>query len=202
KHEIPQVFEGEEYAQLRQQALAQLVAHREKVMAELFEFAQQRGYALQPAPSGLARSPMIDGRPASPQDLERLAEEGRADLARRDEEVKSRGEEAMREMRRVEKQAGERTRELDRGVVARAVGPLLDELRERYRDLGHVQSYLDAVGADLPEQLPLFRRDEQGQAGALPGLAGVQRGGQIGPYEVNVLLDGSKFDGSTHRGQR
>jgi len=196
KHEIPQVFEGEEYAQLRQQALAQLVAHREKVMAELFEFAQQRGYALQPAPGGLARSPLIDGRPASPQDLERLSDEERADLARRDEEVKSRGEEAMRELRRVEKQAGERTRELDRGVVASAVGPLLDELRERYRDLDHVQAYLDAVGADLPEQLPLFRRDEQEQPAALAGPASVQRDEQMGRYDVNVLVDSSRLDGA------
>jgi lon-related putative ATP-dependent protease len=194
--DIPQVFEGEEYAQRREQALAQFVAHRERVMAELFEFAKQQGFALQPTAGGLARSPLIEGRPASPQDLGRLSEEQRADLERRDEEVKSRGEEAMRELRRLEKQAAERTRDLDRGVVASAVGPLLDELRERYRDLDQVQRYLDAVGADLPERLPLFRREEPEQAEALAGLAGVQRGEQLGRYEVNVLVDSSKLGGS------
>jgi lon-related putative ATP-dependent protease len=196
KRDIPQAFEGEEYARRREQALAQLVEHREKVMAELFEFAQQRGFGLQLAPGGLVRSPLIDGRPITPQDLESLSDEQRAELERRDEEVKSRSEEALRELRRVEKQAGERTTELDRAVVASAVGPLLDELRERYRDLHHVQSYLDAVGADLPEQLPLFRRDEQEQAAALPGLAGAQRGEELGRYDVNVLVDNSKLDGS------
>src|SRR5262245_4906074 len=145
--EIPQVFEGEEYAQRREQALAELVAHRERVMAELVDFAQQRGYALQPTPGGLARTQLIDGRPASPQGFERLAEEDRADLERRDGEVKSRGDEAVRELRRLEKQAGERTKELDRAVVASAVGPLLDELRERYGGLDHVRWYVDAVGA-------------------------------------------------------
>src|SRR5262249_1401920 len=180
----------------REQALAELVAHRERVMAELFEFAQQQGFALQPAPGGLARLPLIEGRPATPQDLERMSEEQRADLARRDEEGKARGDEAMREMRRLEKQAADRTKELDRGVVSSAVGPLLDELRERFRDIDQVRWYLDAVGADLPEQLPLFRRDEQEQAEALAGLAGMQRGEQMGRYEVNVLVDSSKLDGS------
>jgi lon-related putative ATP-dependent protease len=73
---------------------------------------------------------------------------------------------------------------------------LLDELRERFRDLEQVQWYLNAVGADLPEQLPLFRRDEQDQAEAPGGLAGMQRGDQMGRYEVNVLVDSSKLDGA------
>lgn len=196
KQEIPQAFEGEEYAQRREQALAQLVGHREKVMAEAVEFAQQRGYALQPAPGGLAHSPLIEGRPASPEDLERLSEEQRAELERRGEEVKSRGEVSLRELRRLEKQTEERTREVDRAVVASAVGPLLDELRERYGDLDDVQWYLDAVGADLPEQLPLLRPDGQEQAAPLAGLAGMQRGEEMGRYEVNVLVDNSRLDGA------
>src|SRR5262245_31571288 len=69
-HEIPQVFEGEEYAQRREQALAQLGEQRDSIVGELFEFAQQRGFALQLAPGGFARAPLIGGRPASPQDLE------------------------------------------------------------------------------------------------------------------------------------
>src|SRR5262245_40759525 len=101
KQDIPQLFEGEEYAQRREQALAQLVEHRERVMGELFEFAKQRGFALQPTPGGLARMPLIEGRPAKPEDLERLSEEQRAELERNDEEVKSRGEESMRELRRL-----------------------------------------------------------------------------------------------------
>jgi lon-related putative ATP-dependent protease len=195
KQEIPQAFEGEEYARQREQVLAEVVGHREMAMASLAEFAKERGYALQLTPGGLARSPLIDGRPATPQDLERLSEEERADLVRRGEEVKSRGEEAARESLRLEKQARERMRELDRGVVASSVGPLLDELRERYRDLEHVQRYLDAVGADLPEHLPLFRPDDQADAAAT-GLAGMQRREQIGRYEVNVLVDSSELEGS------
>src|SRR5262245_45069284 len=108
KQDIPQIFEGEEYAHRREQALAELVEHRERVMSELFEFAQQQGFALQPTPGGLGRLPLIDGRPASPQDLEALSEEQRADLERRSEEVKSRGEEAMREVHRLGNQAAER----------------------------------------------------------------------------------------------
>src|SRR5262249_7321214 len=126
--EIPRGFEGEDSAHRREQALARLVEHREKVMAELVEFAHQRGFALQRSQGGLATAPLVEGRPASPQDLERLSEEQRADLERRGEEVRSRGDEALRELRRLEKQAGERTKELDHGVVASAVGPLLDEL--------------------------------------------------------------------------
>jgi lon-related putative ATP-dependent protease len=195
-HDIPQAFEGEDYAHRREQALAQLGEQRDSIVAALVEFSQQRGFALQQTPGGVVNTPLIEGRPASQQELEQLSEEQRADLERRGEEVRSRGEEAFRELRRLEKQAGERMKDLDREVVAGAVGPLLDELREGYRDLDHVQRYLDAVGADLPEQLPLFRPAEQEQPAALAGLAGSQRGEQMGRYEVNVLVDSSKLDGS------
>src|SRR5262245_28010504 len=111
-HEIPQAFEGEDYAHRREQALAQLAEQRDSIVAELFEFAQQRGFGLQQTPGGVVNTPLIEGRPASPQDLEALSEEQRADLERRGEEVRSRGEEAFRELRRLEKQAGERTKEV------------------------------------------------------------------------------------------
>ena len=110
--------------------------------------------------------------------------------------MRERGEETLRELRRLEKEAAERTKELDRKIALLAVGPLLDELRERWSDQEDVRAFLDAVQADLPEHLADFRPQEGEQPAGVAELARLQRGEHLGRYEVNVLVDNSHLAGA------
>lgn len=143
KEEIPRAFDEEDYQRRRTEALAQVERRRQEITEGLEQFATERGYALQSTPGGMVSAPVTDGRPLTPEEVERLSPEEREQLERRGEEVKERAEESLRELRRLEKEGLERIREVDREMAGLVVGPLLDELRERYGDLPEVIRFLD-----------------------------------------------------------
>jgi lon-related putative ATP-dependent protease len=198
REDIPRTFESEEYERRRSEALAEFEPRREHVRAELQRFARERGYALEQTPAGIASMPLVDDRPLSPEELERLSPDERQDLERRGEEIKERVGKGLRELRRLEKEAAERTRELDREIALFAVGPLLEDLREKYADLPEILTYLERVGDDLPNHLPDFRpeQEEHGQGLPLARLQGIEREEHLARYRVNFFVDNATVGGA------
>jgi len=197
REDIPRTFDSEEYARRRREALAEFEPKREHVTAELQRFARERGYAIEQTPAGIASVPLADDRPLSPEELEQLSPEQREDLERRAEEIKERVSTGLRALRRLEKQAAERTRELDREIALFAVGPLLEDLREKYADLPEILAYLDQVEDDLPNHVPDFRPEEEhGQRLPLARLQGVDRAEHLARYRVNVFVDNAGVGGA------
>jgi lon-related putative ATP-dependent protease len=199
REDIPRTFESEEYERRRREALAEFEPKREHVMAELQRFARERGYALEQTPAGIASLPLADDRPLTPEELERLSAEEREDLDRRGEEVKERAGKGLRELRRLEKEGAERTRELDREIALFAVGPLLEDLREKYAEVPEIVVYLDQVQNDLPDHIPDFRpeQEEHGQGGLPLGrLQGLEREDHLARYRVNFFVDNANVGGA------
>src|SRR5262245_50691330 len=56
QREIPRAFESDDYARRREQALAEVGTRRAKLLTDLSAFAQERGFALEMAPTGHATS--------------------------------------------------------------------------------------------------------------------------------------------------
>jgi lon-related putative ATP-dependent protease len=198
REDIPRTFESEEYERRRREALTGFEQRREHVTEELQRFARERGYALETTPAGIASMPLAGDRPLAPEELEKLSPEEREDLEGRGEEVRERVTEGLRELRRIEKEAAERTRELDREIALFAVGPLLEELRQKYADAPDVLAYLGQIEDDLPNHLPDFRpeQEEHGRAGPLGRLQGLQRDEHLARYRVNVFVDSSRSEGA------
>ena len=196
--DIPRTFESEEYARRRREALAGFEGRREHITDQLQRFARERGYALETTPAGIASMPLAEDRPLTPEELERLAPEERQELERRGEEIKERVTEGLRELRRLEKEAAERTRELNREIALFAVGPLLEELRQKYAEAPDVLSYLDEVQDDLPNHVPDFRPEQEEHAEGPPigQLQGLQREEHLARYRVNVFVDSSRRKGA------
>ena len=64
-------------------------------------------------------------------------------------------------MRQWEHEARDKMKELDREVAMFAVGPFIDELREKYSELPEVVDYLNAVQEDVIENVEEFRKTEE-----------------------------------------
>jgi hypothetical protein len=76
----------------------------------------------------------------------------------------------MKEIRALEKLAQERLTELDRQVTLYMVGGLIDDLREKYRELPEVLEYLDALQKDILENIELFKGEQKSEGELPPGL--------------------------------
>jgi lon-related putative ATP-dependent protease len=191
REEIPRAFEGEEFEARRQDALAELQRRQEQIGEELQRAARERGFQIQQTPTGLVTIPVRDGRPLAGEDVQRLSEEERAELQRRASELNELVGTSMRQLRRLGEEADERARAVARDVARAAIGPRLEELRERWAGQPGVLALLDDIERDVPEHLRDFRpvEGEEGDGPPAAQLGARQREQQLARYGVNVVVD-------------
>jgi lon-related putative ATP-dependent protease len=198
RRDIPRAFDSEDYEQRQQNALSEIQQRREALTRELHTFATERGFTLQMTQAGIATIPTSEGQPIPPDQFQQLPEETRKQFEERNQEVQRQISSTMREIRQLEKEAAERMRTLEREVALFAVGPLFEELRERYQEHEELLTYLDEVQNDIPEHLSDFRADQQAaQMPQIPGMpAPPPPEERLSRYQINVLIDNSEASGA------
>lgn len=195
QHEIPRAFEGEDYARRREQSLAEVRTRRGELTADLRAFAQEREFALEMGPTGIAKIPLLNGEPMPQEAFEQLPAEARAELEQRGAQIQAELGAYVRQMRQIDKEAHERVTAIDREVALVAVGPLIAELRDEYGDQPDVLAFIEQIEKDLPEHLHDFL--PMAGPGQADGANGVRRHqGPPARYEVNVLIDNSGITGA------
>ncbi len=192
RRELPKVFESEEYSARRDEIVKAINQQREAIINRVQEKAAQAGFLLQAAPFGILIVPVLGGRPLSDAEFQSLPQAAREDIQRRRDALQEDLKIAMKEIRALEKLAQERLTELDRQVTLYMVGGLIDDLREKYRELPEVLEYLDALQKDILENIELFKEEQKSQ-GELPPWA---KELPFRKYSVNVLVDNSKQQGA------
>ena len=190
---IPRAFDSEDYERRRRDALGELSQQRDAIFEQLQSFARTRGFTLEATPAGIVSVPVVQGKPLASEDFEKLPDETKQQLERLDREIQGQVSAGLRQARQLEKEATERLRSVDREVALFAVGPPLDDLRERYGGQPKVLAWIDAVQKDIPEHLSDFRPAPAEQPAGMPGMGGEP---DVGRYRVNVLIDNASATGA------
>lgn len=195
RREIPRAFESEDYERRRRELLATIGGRRDQLTGELQRFAAERSFAVEMTPAGIVTVPLAQDRPLSQEDFARLPQAEQREIERRGAEIQERVAAVVRQLRQLEKEAGERIRKLDHDVAQFALGPLFHDLREHFADETEVLAYLTQVEEDLPDHLGDFRgTTEEGLPALLAGLQAGERDDRLSRYRVNVLI-GNGADG-------
>ncbi len=156
--EIPRAFESESYRRRREEAVAPLEREHQEQLEQVRSFARSRGLDLEMTPSGLVTIPLSHGRPATPQEFERLPEDERRGLEAAGHEVEQRMAEVIPQLRDLDARARERVRGLDREVVLFAVGHLIDDVKREHGDVSAVATWLRTRARGRDRQLRRLRR--------------------------------------------
>ncbi len=197
RREIPRAFESDDYARRRHEIAVELGGRRDALTAELEHFAAEQGFAAETTPAGIVTIPIVKGKPITGEEFARLPPETQEAIEQRGAAIQERVAETLRGLRRLEKEANERVRELDREVAQFAVGPLFHELVERYADSEAVLAYLDQIEEDIPDNLGSFRGTGEEEVPAfLHALQGAERAERLARYRVNVLVDNTDASGA------
>jgi len=193
RREIPKAFESDEYAAQREETVQGFQKQRQELLSQMGEKAKAEGFLLQMSPMGLLIIPMMEGKPLSEEEFKALSPEVREKLLRKRESLQEELKKAMRQVTGLDKKANEALQELDRQVALYAVGHLVSELMEKYRDLPEVVDYLREVRDDIVENLSQFREGGQpAPAFPVPGAKDLP----FRRYEVNVMVDNSELKGA------
>ncbi len=161
---IPTAFESEDYRARRQAIEQEFGTEQAKRFQEIQKRASERGIAVIRTPQGVAFSPLREGRPMPPEEVQNLPEDVKEQLAKASSELGEEVAEAMSAMPTLVREVRERIHELDRQVAMLAGGSLIDELLSRYADLPKVVSYLQSVQSDIIDNFVLFLLPPEAQA--------------------------------------
>jgi lon-related putative ATP-dependent protease len=199
QRQIARAFEGEEYERRQREALAGISQQLQVLVNQLQAFAFERNFALDVTATGFVTVPLRDSHRLSDEEIAQLPDEQQRAFQRRADEIEHAIRAMMGKMRELDKAAEERKRQLDRDVAAYTVGPLLDELRDRYREHPDVLAYLDQVQRDVPEHLADFRSASATEAEEPDLIAQIlerEPGEALARYRVNVLVDQRQPNGA------
>jgi predicted ATP-dependent protease len=191
--EIERAFESEEYERRQREITAEIAAQRQREEEELTAFAAERMIALRTTLVGVASVPLVNGKPITREQFERLPAEQQQSITKATSEVEERAATFVRQVRRLEQEASRRERELEREVALFATEPLFHDLRERFGDVPEVLEYLEDVKSDLLGHVADFRETEESSP---LQLALTQRPHDFARYRVNVLVSNDGAEGA------
>jgi lon-related putative ATP-dependent protease len=195
KRELRRVFESEEYAARRKETASTFQQKGEEIIARVSNKAEQEGFLIQQSPTGIMIVPIKNGRPLSQEEFTGLTAEEKEAISAKQKVLQEEIETATRQARSIEKSAGEELDQMDRQVALFALGHLLENLTQKYKDLEEVVNYLNAVRDDILANLDQFIQDPQEQPQApFPGTGSTEP--PFKRYEVNVLVDNSHLMGA------
>lgn len=195
ERELVRVFESEEYAVKREETTRSFQLRRSELFAHLNERARAQEFGLQSSSLGLMTVPLREGKPLGEEELQALSAEERGALDQRRAQVQDEVKAVLRQVRALEKQAGKALEELDRELALYAIGPLVEDRLETYKECAEVVQYLSDVRDDMLKNLDQFGPEQQPDRPALAPTPGVKRD-PFRKYKVNVLVDNSDRTGA------
>jgi predicted ATP-dependent protease len=182
--ELTQALESNSYRDAVHLLEQKLVEQREERLDALERKATEQGFTIQEAPSGLVVVPATDEDGAEANDANGEHQARRE--AQRALQVELRN--ILREIRATERETREERRKLDQEVAEAAIQDEIDALREQYAERSVLANYLDALRADLLDQVT--RAAPTMEDKDLDQVIDLRR------YEVNVLVDNSASEGA------
>jgi lon-related putative ATP-dependent protease len=183
---MPANFQSDEY-QARVQELSETYQAREtEAFQGLAEQAKTAGVAMIQTPGGYTLAPMKDGEIITPQDFENQPEDEKKRVMEVIEELKDQLKVIVRQLPGWKKDSRDRFKELNREFSQLAIDPIMNDLKQKYREYTDVIGYLEAVHENVMEEAESFTQVKE--ESSIPDNL-KNRVKEFPQYAVNVLVD-------------
>ena len=192
---IPAAFESDDYKARIQQIDEEYESRQEAAFRELNEEAQAQHVKVFKTPGGFTFAPIRDGEVIDASAFHKLPRDEQKRIDDVLEKLQARLQDILQnKLPQWSKERHARIKKVNDEVTLYAVRHLIDSLREDYRDLPEVLSYLDAVQKDVVSNASAFLGKSES---SMQGLLSLDGGGSaLRRYEVNLLVDHSGGEGA------
>ena len=194
---LPKAFQQEVFENEQRELGEKYEQQVRQIQQEFSRLVQEQGFRFQVDSMGnTVFIPMRNGEPMSQEDLQRLTDDERQDLDRRQSEVLRTFRTVMQQQRQLMQQMAEDIRAIERNFCATIIAPLIEELNQKHPQEA-VHHYLETVQDHILTHLEVFK-----SGAASPQMAGLGLQPNIdGPesfleYRVNVVVDNSDTQGA------
>jgi lon-related putative ATP-dependent protease len=199
KKEIPQLFESQEYINMKKELTETYEAKAAHFFKGLDQKVKEEGFAIVDVQMGQFKRPtvmpLVDGNPVPIEQLEAMVEKGRfpkeefEQIKEKFTVLRQQIDQIFLELRDLQKEVAEKIEQMDRATFLKTAGDRVRQLYEKYPNDG-VRKYLSDMLEDMADNLKIFGSQPQA---AIPGLPlMLPEGDPFHPYEVNLLVDNSQ----------
>ncbi len=205
KEQLPKAFRQEDFDQERNALRDKYNKLAQELFTKLEARAKEKGFAINAAPNGqLIFIPMFDGKvPDSPEimqhEMERLSDEQRADLGKRQGELQEEFLTVIRRQQEIMQELVKDIRAIERSFASRVITPAVEGLGRRFENSA-VTKYLQQVADHMLTHLDRFREappeGQQAPGNPLAMMMASQTGPRFPEYQVNLLVDNSERHGA------
>lgn len=185
KTAVPAVFESEDY-QTRRGAIDQAFQSRQgEAFSALNDKAAAQNIIILRTPMGFALAPARDGKPLPPDEIRTMPENKRKEIQAVITELEKELEHIVRQLPQWETERRDAVRKLNRGTAKFAIGQFIDNAKGRFSDIPKILEHLEAIRADLIENVAMFVLKSDGdEAAQSPEPLDMP----LDRYAVNVLV--------------
>ncbi|MBU0990137.1 MAG: AAA family ATPase [Proteobacteria bacterium] len=202
KKQIPQLFESQEYINMKKEILETYESKGKGFFKSLDERVKAEGFALVDVQIGQIKRPevmpLVDDKPTHIDQVEAMVEKGRfpkdefGAMKEKYNNLRAQIEQIFLELRDLQKEIQEKVEEMDRLMFMKNASALAAPLVKKY-DIQAIKKYLEDMQEDMADNLQIFMPQSQPQIPGLPVM--MPEGDRFQPYKVNLLVDNSEQKG-------
>jgi lon-related putative ATP-dependent protease len=192
---LPKAFESDDYTARREATIRGLEKQRKELIDKLNAKAQQEGFIIQSTPIGLLLIPVVNGKPLNEEEMLNLPQKTKDLIQEKRERLESELRTTMRQFLDMERKIREELKKLNRDVALYAIGHLVEDLIEKYKDMPEITAYLKDMQNDTLDNISQFVKRGEPQE-QMPFSVPWMREAPFRKYEVNVIVDNSNVMGA------
>lgn len=171
RRKIPEILTGDAYTEARNKIIETYEKKEKALLQEFQKKIEEQGFALVPVQVGTVTQPQIfpayKGKPIMPEELERLAGEGK--LTKEEyEQIVKKLQELRKELAQVAKKGSmfaqemmQKVEEMERESVAVVVESIFEELKSRYKNNAKVTAHIADVQKFTIDNIQIFKQQEE-----------------------------------------
>ncbi|HJM88243.1 MAG TPA: ATP-binding protein [Dehalococcoidia bacterium] len=196
--ELKQAFESDSYARQRGEFGQRMEQRRSALLEQLSADAKERGFHLQMSPQGVTSAPIVNDEVLNDEAFQALPEEQRTAIEESAHQLESVVQDAMLQMRGLERDAQDELNSLDEQVASFAIEHLFQPLLDQHEESEEIVTFLKSVRDDIRKERDRFRQPpaQQEQAAAAQLGRGNNQGPDLHRYAVNVVISNDPTDGA------
>src|SRR4030043_61399 len=184
KEEIPKTFGSEEYNKRKQDVLQKHQKKYQEFMDAMEKEAKEKNLMVQISPMGAAVVPLVEGKPMSREEFFSLKEEDRKEIESKRLEMMRKVEETYARLHDLEKEVGEKMKEIDHKAGEFAISRPFEELFRTYSEYPDVINFLKEAGEYTLTKLDLFEKAPIQPK--TPGIPAITQADHFMAYRVTI----------------
>ena len=198
RHELPAVLKAKDFGAERDRLAAKFGQESETLFNQLVERGRQLDMIIRQLPEGIiVFIPMKNGKAMEPADIEKLSDEERSTIERRQAELGKLAGEILAKQQELSHQLRQEIHATVRSFGERIIEPLIERVKQEHPG-AELTAWLDHVKEHMLDHLDRMQEDRREQPTDMPAAmrAAMTREDPWREYRVNVVADNSRTRGA------